>query len=411
MVDNIFLGDEIRSGLRIDRPREDRIVREQLAQLGRPLDPDAVVGTLRAGDRQVVEIAKALRRQPTLLILDEPTAALGQDEIAALANTLEGLRDRSMTILYVTHLIGEVFRLADHVTVLRDGDVVLSEGVAALRPETVISAIAPSNRGADPDHAVAPPRASPGLELEHYATPGIDPLTLTVAEGTIVGIFGLLGSGRTELLEGIYGIRPREGTIRVGGTPYDARSPHQALRAGVALVAGDRLRQSMFMRLTALDNLLLPLMKRLARLRLRNKRRELDEFSVIGSQINLLPHAPQAPAWTFSGGNQQKLAVGRWLMSAAGIRVLLLDEPTQGIDVGARGDLYRLIRRLAREEKKTIVFTSSDPDETLALADSILVLRAGAVDSVLERRDASSGVLLTRAHAESERQSLKADDE
>ena len=210
-----------------------------------------------------------------------------------------------MTILYVTHLIGEVFRLADHVTVLRDGDVVLSEGVAALRPETVISAIAPSNRGADPDHAVAPPGASPGLELEHYATPGIDPLTLTVAEGAIVGIFGLLGSGRTELLEGIYGIRPREGTIRVAGMPYDARSPHQALRAGVALVAGDRLRQSMFMRLTALDNLLLPLMKRLARLRLRNKRRELDEFSMIGSQINLLPHAPQAPAWTFSGGTSR----------------------------------------------------------------------------------------------------------
>ena len=397
--DNIFLGDEIRAGLRINRSRQRMIVTDQLERLGHPLDPDAIVGTLRAGDQQVVEIVKALRREPSLLILDEPTAALGQDEITALAETLKGLRDRAMTILYVTHLIGEVFRIADHVTVLRDGDVVLSESVAALQPEDVISAIAPSSRSGDKDPEVTQPTGPSSIELRSYATPGIEPLTLTVAAGEIVGIFGLLGSGRTELLEGIYGIRKREGEILIGGKLYNATSPARALRAGVALVAGERLRQSMFLRLTALDNLLLPHMRKLARFGLRVRQREQNEFASISNRISLTPSAPTFPAWTFSGGNQQKLAVGRWLASAAGVRVLLLDEPTQGIDVGARTDLYRLVRHLARNEQKAIMFTSSDPDETLALADKILVLCAGAVVAVVDPRETSAELLLMHAHS------------
>ena len=381
--DNIFLGDEIRAGLRIRRSRQRTIVSDHLERLGHPLDPDAIVGTLRAGDQQVVEIVKALRREPSLLILDEPTAALGQDEITALAETLNGLRERSMMILYVTHLIGEVFRIADYVTVLRDGEVVLSESVATLQPEEVISAIAPSIRsGGDPE--LTRLTGSSGLELRSYTTPGIEPLSLSVAAGEIVGVFGLLGSGRTELLEGIYGLRKRDGEVLIGGKHYSATSPAGALRAGVALVAGERLRQSMFLRLTALENLLLPHMRKLSRFRIRVRQRERSEFASISHRISLNPSAPNFPAWTFSGGNQQKLAVGRWLVSAAGVRVLLLDEPTQGIDVGARVDLYRLIRHLARNEQKAIMFTSSDPDETLALADRILVLCAGAVVAVVD---------------------------
>jgi ribose transport system ATP-binding protein len=400
VTDNVFLGDELRAGLRIDRSGQRKLVIEQLERLGRPLDPDAKVGELSSGDRQIVEIIKALRREPSLLILDEPTAALGQDEIKALGETLKGLRERAMAILYITHFIGEVFQLADYVTVLRDGEVVLGEAVAALESEQVIAAIAPSKRADDRDRAEAQPAGTtPELELVSYTTPGIAPLTLSVAGGEVVGIFGLLGSGRTELLEGIYGIRKREGKILLGGRPYGAKSPSAALRAGVALVAGERLRQSIFPRLTALDNLLLPHMKRLARRGLRVKRRERSEFASISARLGLVPSVPTLPAWTFSGGNQQKLAVGRWL-AAAGIRVLLLDEPTQGIDVGARGDLYRLVFDLARTERKAIIFTSSDPDETLALADRILVLRAGAVVVDMQRSDATAERLLTYAHSD-----------
>jgi ribose transport system ATP-binding protein len=411
VTDNVFLGDELRTGLRIDRPRERKIVVDELERLGHPLDPDKEIGRLSAGDQQVVEIIKALRREPSLLILDEPTAALGQDEITALAEMLKWLRDQAMAILYVTHLIGEVFLIADYVTVLRDGEVVLTEEVAALEPEQVISAIAPSRRVDDRDREDTQPAGPAEVELVSYTTPGIAPLTLTVNAGEIVGIFGLLGSGRTELLEGIYGIRKHEGTIRLGGKRYRAASPAEALRAGVALVAGERLRQSMFLRLTALDNLLLPHMKRLARYGVRVRSRERGEFDSISGRIGLAPNAPTLPAWTFSGGNQQKIAVGRWLASAAGVRVLLLDEPTQGIDVGARADLYRLVHHLAREERKAIIFTSSDPDETLALADRIVVLRAGAVVTVLSRNEATAERLLTYAHSASEQESIPLGDD
>ena len=400
VTDNVFLGDELRSGLRIDRAGQKKLVVEQLQRLGRPLDPDAKVGDLSSGDRQIVEIIKALRREPSLLILDEPTAALGQDEIKALAETLKWLREQAMAILYVTHFIGEVFLLADHVTVLRDGEVVLGEPVAQLEPEQVIAAIAPSKRADDRDREVAEPAGTTVLELVAYTTPGIAPLTLAAAGGEIIGIFGLLGSGRTELLEGIYGIRKREGTILLDGKRYGAKSPAEALRAGVALVAGERLRQSIFPRLSALDNLLLPHMKRLARRGIRVKRRERSEFASLSARLGLVPSTPSLPAWTFSGGNQQKLAVGRWLASAAGVRVLLLDEPTQGIDIGARGDLYHLLFNLARTEEKAIIFTSSDPDETLALADRILVLRAGTVVASLSRDDATAERLLTYAHSD-----------
>jgi ribose transport system ATP-binding protein len=397
IAENVFLGSELRSGVFVDRSRQKRVVLEQLERLGRRLDPDVRVQELRAGDRQIVEIVKALHFNPSALILDEPTAALGESEIAALAETLTALRDQGMTIMYVTHEIREVFAIGDYVTVLRDGHVVLSELVGDVTPDTVISAIAPTRQAVERTDA----GSSDGpvaIALSSYSTKGLAPLDLQVARGEVLGIFGLLGSGRTELLEGIYGIRRGEGTITVGGKPYRASSPAEALRFGLALVAGERLRQSMFLRLSALENLLMPHFQRFARRHFRSWKREKAEFERVGQRLRLFPNRADLAAETFSGGNQQKLAVGRWLAAGAEVQILLLDEPTQGIDVGARSDLYTLVRDLGYHERKTVLFTSSDPDETLMLADRIIVLRGGTVVKTVDQRDATSEMLLAYAH-------------
>ena len=188
------------------------------------------------------------------------------------------------------------------------------------------------------------------------------------------------------------------GTITVGGAPYVPRAPAEALRRGIALVAGDRRRQSVLDKLSALDNVLLPHFTRLSRTLRRRRSGERAAFEAVAEQVKLSPPDPRALGWAFSGGNQQKLAVGRWLAAAARVDLLLLDEPTQGIDVGARGDLYALLRKLAREDGKAIVFTSSDPAETMTIADRILVLRRGRIVASLAADACDERRLLTIAH-------------
>jgi ribose transport system ATP-binding protein len=237
------------------------------------------------------------------------------------------------------------------------------------------------------------------LELRGYSAPGVGPLDLSLDRGEILAVFGLLGSGRTELLEGIFGIqRMTTGELRLRGQQFRPRSPADALRKGVALVAGDRLRQSMLPAMSALDNVMLPHQRKLARFGARRKRRERAEFRSVAGRMRVEPPRADARAWTFSGGNQQKLAVGRWLTRAAGVDVLLLDEPTQGIDVGAREDLYGVLEDLARREGKAVLFTSSDPEEVEAIADRVIVLRNGRAVASQPNAGIGEQRLLALAH-------------
>jgi ribose transport system ATP-binding protein len=228
---------------------------------------------------------------------------------------------------------------------------------------------------------------------------GVGPASLSLHSGEVLGVFGLLGSGRTELLEGIYGSREiAGGVLRVQGREFEATSPSAALRAGIALVAGDRIRQSIFDKMSTMDNMLLPHLGRLSRWFARRVAAERALFRDTAKAIHLQPDDPNMRAWALSGGNQQKLAVGRWLAALEKIDVLLLDEPTQGIDVGARRDLYDLVRRIAREEGKAVLFTSSDPEETLSLADRVLILRRGQIVAELAREACNEQLILSIAH-------------
>jgi ribose transport system ATP-binding protein len=412
VADNIFLGSELRHGGRVDRRRQRAEAHELLARLGVTLDPRLLVSSLSPGTKQLVEIAKALRHEPKLLVLDEPTAALGEAEAHLVGERLLQLRESGLAIVYVTHLLGEVFEIADRVTVLRDGRTVLTAEVHGLTPAEVIATISPPTQGAAAAElsaattGAARPRASaqPVLALSRFSAPGVGPVDLVVRAGEIVGVFGLLGSGRTELVEGLYGTNGlTSGQVFVAGRPFEPRSPTRSLHAGLALVPAERVRQSIFAVMSALDNMLMPHFSRISGRLWRRRNRERTTFGRTASLLRLKPARPQPAAWTFSGGNQQKMVVGRWLASESDAKVLMLDEPTQGIDVGARADLYDLLREFADGDGHGVLFTSSDPEEVQALADHVHVLSRGTVVGLLHRPDIVPTRLLNLAHSVSGR--------
>ncbi len=405
VADNIFLGSERtgRGGV-LNRSEQLREAGELLSRLGARVDPRAPVASLSVGQQQLVEIAKAMRHRPRLLVLDEPTAALGEAEARILGRRLRGLRDSGLAILYVTHLLSEVFEIADRVTVLRDGRTVLSATLGELSPREVIGAIAPRRGAAAADRR--PVRRGEGaervLELAGFAAPGVGPIDLSVHAGEVVAVFGLLGSGRSELLEGLYGIRGRtEGRVTLAGAGYVPASAVASQQRGLALVPADRGRQGVFSSMSALDNMLLPHFGRLGRPWWRRRRREQACFADTARFLRLKPANPRALARTYSGGNQQKLVVGRWLAEGSDARVLLLDEPTQGIDVGARADLYDLARQFVARSGRGVLFTSSDPEEVQALADRALVLVRGRIVAQLEGDEIAPETLLDLAHGAS----------
>jgi ribose transport system ATP-binding protein len=401
VVDNVFLGSEQTGfGYRLDRRAEARAADMALAELGAGLKTSTPVAALSVGQKQLVEIAKAMRHEPKLLVLDEPTAALGEAEARALGQQLRRLRDAGLAILYVTHLLGEVFDIADKVTVLRDGRTVLSSPTTELGRDEVIRAIAPrggavarertEDRGAE---------AESQLSLRSFTVPGVGPIDLEVGVGEVLGIFGLLGSGRSELLEGLYGIRGKTGgEVRLADKSFTPRSASRSLRRGLALVPADRGSQSILADMTALDNMLLPHFGKVGRPLWRARRRERAAFEATAGLLRLKPPIAGSPARNYSGGNQQKLVVGRWLTDSSEVRMLLLDEPTQGIDIGARADLYELVRSFARGEDRAVLFTSSDPDEVEALADRVLVLVRGRIVAELSGEQITSERMLDLAH-------------
>ncbi|KAA9085006.1 sugar ABC transporter ATP-binding protein [Microbacterium radiodurans] len=381
VAENLFIGQErTRVGI-VRRGEQRRLARAALATIGaHGIDPDMRVGALPIGQRQMVEIAKVLQRDARLLILDEPTAALSRDEAARLGELVRELAGRGIAILYVTHLLGEVLKLADQATVMRNGRTVWSARGAEITRASLVGAIS-DGHGATHEPP-APPRSddTPALAVRGLAAPGLGPIDLTVAPGEIVACYGLIGSGRTRFLNTIFGRLPRTaGTVSVDGMPRDATSPRQALRGGIALVPGDRAREGLFAALSAVDNTVVEASARLGRGGFRSPRAERGVFDRVATWLALRPHAPALPAGRFSGGNQQKILLGRWVNDSARTRVILLDDPTQGVDVGARKDIYDAVKRLAADRGIGVVVATNEPEEVMDLAHRALVFSRGAV--------------------------------
>jgi ribose transport system ATP-binding protein len=396
VAENLFLGQEMTRGGLVRRGEQREQARAALERVGGGgIDPDTRVGVLPIGQRQLVEIAKAVHRNAKLLILDEPTAALSKAEAEQLGELVLELRRSGIAILYVTHLLGEVLKLADEVTVMKNGRSVWSADRPGITKQALIQAIS-DGHGASNDRP-APPRVGdePALAVAKLTGAGLGPIDLTVRAGEIIACYGLIGSGRTRFLNTLFGrVRADGGSISVDGTPRLVDSPIAALRAGISLVPGDRAREGLFASLPALDNTVINAMRPLSKGGFRSQKAERGVFERVAGWLDLRPLVSDLPAGRFSGGNQQKILLGRWVNDAARTRVLLLDDPTQGVDVGARKDIYDAIKRMAADRGIGILVATNEADEVMDLAHRCLLFRGGAIVDDIDVGSTSADALL-----------------
>jgi ABC-type sugar transport system ATPase subunit len=383
VAENVFLGRLPRRGGIVDWAAMRRGAAAALGRLDVAIDPDRIVGELSVADQQLVEIAKAIAGEATLLILDEPTTALGPGEIAVLHRVLRGLRAQGAAILYVSHRLDEVVELVDCVTVMRDGRVVSTAAETPVTVEGIVRAMI----GAAGEHypKAAHATAAPLLELRDVRTGNrVAGASLTLHRGEVLGLGGVLGSGRTEIARAIFGLDPLTGgEIRLAGRPVAFGSPAEAVAAGVALVPENRKADGLFFNFAGLANLSVARLDRLGRAGLIDLARERALGRDLIGRLAITPEAEERPVGLLSGGNQQKIVIGRWLF--AGAEVFLLDEPTQGIDVGAKAAVYRLIGELT-EAGKGVILISSDHDELIALSDRIAIVSHGRIAAIRPAR-------------------------
>ena len=401
---NIFLGRESRSWLGILNQREmDDRAAALLAELDTNISPRAPVSTLRVGDQQLVEIAKALSLQSDILIMDEPTSALTESEVARLYRVIDKLRTRGVTILYISHKMNEVFQLADRITVLRDGKFVQTVN----RTDTTPRAIAHLMVGRDlvPRKKHSTERAAAVvLETRHLslASPGhsrgwrLHDVNLKLHRGEILGIAGLMGAGRTELLECLFGAShlPPQGEILLEGSPRRFGHPSQAMQAGIAMVTEDRKRLGLFTHMTVRENITVCALSNVSSAGIIGPGRETAAAMSQIKSMSVKTASPEAMITTLSGGNQQKCIIGRWMLTNP--KVLLLDDPTRGVDIGAKAELYLLMEQLAADGMAIIV-TSSELPELLTVSDRILVLSEGVLTGEFSRSEATEQGIMEAA--------------
>jgi ribose transport system ATP-binding protein len=401
---NIFLGRELRTPLGfLDQAAMDQRAAELLRQLECQIDPRAAVRQLRVGDQQLIEIAKALSLATGILIMDEPTSALTESEVARLFRVIDRLRARGVTVLYISHKLDEVFRLADRIAVLRDGRLV----DVLDRRQTDARAVTHLMVGREIEETDLSSPRQPGetvLEVEHLWLPWpgharewrLEDISFSLQRGEILGVAGLMGAGRTELLECLFGAsadRPA-GRIRVDGRDVSFEHPAEAREAGIALVTEDRKRLGLFAQMSVGQNITLCTLDQLLQQGLLSRRREDQRAETVIAQLDVKTSGVDAPITSLSGGNQQKAIIGRWLLTDP--KILLLDDPTRGIDVGAKAELYRLMDQLCRQGLG-IIITSSELPELLVLCDRILVLCEGRQTGEFSRAEATEHRIMEAA--------------
>jgi ribose transport system ATP-binding protein len=388
VLDNVFLGR--RESVRWDAPARRQELRELCERIGYDLEPDEAVGKLSVGARQMVAILQSLAREPSLVLLDEPTAALSPTERDILFRSVRRLREQGTTFIYVSHFLDEILDLTDHLTVLRDGQVVVDEETSATTEQQLVTAIVGDRLAGIGESAPTPagPLGEPLLTVENLSSPGhFGPVSFTVRAGEVVGLAGLLGSGRTELLEAVFGAdATASGMVRIGDRTLRGHSPRRAVRAGLALVPEDRSRQGLLRDWEIWRNISLPYLPSMSWRSLvpdRDRERGLAGRAV--TDLRIAAGSAEMPVGELSGGNAQKVVFAKWLYGPA--KVFLLDEPSAGVDIGAKADIIGLIRSLAAAGKAVLI-VSSEFEELRSACDRMLVMRRGQI--VAERSAAAT---------------------
>jgi len=396
IAENIFMGRQPVD--RIGRIQYDAMRREVdglLASLGVDLRADQLVRGLSIADQQVIEIAKALSLNANVLIMDEPTAALSLPEVERLFAIVRKLRERDVAILFITHRLDEVFALTQRVTIMRDGAKVFDGLTADLTTEAIVAKMV----GRDLETFYPKAERPPGevrLSVRGLTRVGVfKDISFDVRAGEIVALAGLVGAGRSEVARAIFGIDPLDaGEIMIGGQRLSAGSPAAAVRAGLALVPEDRRQQGLALELSIARNASMTVLGRLVKHGLITARSETALANRWGTRLRLKAGDPNAPVGTLSGGNQQKVVLGKWL--ATGPKVLIIDEPTRGIDVGAKAEVYSALAELVREGMAVLMISSELP-EVLGMADRVLVMHEGRISADIARAEADEERIMAAA--------------
>ncbi|WP_040165886.1 sugar ABC transporter ATP-binding protein [Microbacterium gorillae] len=399
VTENIFMGRQPTGALgRIDRSAMRHEVERLFTRLGVTIDPDRPAEGLSIADQQVIEIAKAVALDAKLLIMDEPTAALSGVEVDRLFAIARSLRDEGRGLIFISHRFDEVFGLCDTVTVMRDGAYIATNAIA----DTTVDAIVRQMVGREVGDLFPKSPTQVGevmLSVDSLTMPGVfHDISFDVRAGEIVALAGLVGAGRSEVARAVFGVDPyRSGTVTVQGTTVPGGSPIAAMRAGIALVPEDRRKQGLVVEDGVGRNITLAIRRTLSRFGLITTGMENRAAREWASRLEVKTYALDSVAATLSGGNQQKVVLAKWLATEPD--VLIIDEPTRGIDVGTKSEVHRLLSELAGQGM-AILMISSELPEVLGMADRILVMREGRITAEIDRKDATSeNVMFAATHA------------
>ena len=397
IAENIAMAVESSSAWRrLDWKARAQLASGLLARAGATLDPEKLVGSLSMPEQQIVEIAKALGTEARILIMDEPTASLSDREVESLFRVVALLRGQGVGIIYISHRLEEISTIADRVTVLRDGHTITTREMKDVDRAELIRLMVGRELS-----AVFPKRAVPigeiALQAVHLGSraAGIHDITFEVRRGEILGIAGLVGSGRTQLAETLFGLTPADsGEVRLGGSAFHIASPAEAIRRGIGYVPEDRRQHGVVLEMPIMANVSLANLAEVSRGGLISEARERALAERYIGQLRVKTQSAYAEAGSLSGGNQQKVALARWLATKPA--VLILDEPTQGVDVGSKSEIHTLMCDLA-EAGMAIIMISSELPEILGMSDRIAVMHAGTIAGFLSRAEATQQKILSLA--------------
>lgn len=392
--ENVYFGCELMKNGLLDYEQMNRKTREQFEEIGMNLNPKMRIQNMGIAQQQLVEIVKAISKNARLIIMDEPSAPLTEQETETLHRIVRQLKEKGITIIYISHRMEEIFEICDRVSVFRDGEYISTSMVSETSREALIADMVGREMG-----ETFPERGNVSsesiMEINHLCNARLHDVCLKLRKGEILGIGGLVGAGRTELLRAVYGAdKVDEGEIILKGKGVKVTSPAAALRNSIALLPEDRKQQGVIMGMNIRHNISLAILDRLTRLNVIKKKQEEEICNKLVNDLSIKISSLQQPVKNLSGGNQQKVVLAKCL--ATNCDVLFIDEPTRGIDVGAKQEIYKIMRQLA-DNGTSIIMVSSEMSELIGMSDRIIVMREGRIVKELEPEEYSQEVILNYA--------------
>lgn len=398
-AENVFLGEKTSNGMFVNSKEQERRAKELFDSLGVDIDPKAIVGTMSPARQQIIEIAKAVSKNAKVIIMDEPTAPLTVSEVQLLFRIIRDLKDKGVTIIYISHRLEELFAIGDRISVMRDGQYVGTRNVNEVDQQQLISMMV----GRELIQTCPPRNAEKGeeiLRVEHLSGNGVTDVTFSLHRGEVLGFGGLVGAGRTELMQVIFGACPKDsGEIYINGQRVEINHPSQAIQNGIGLVPEDRKAQGAFLNQTIQWNSSINNIKNISKLSFVNESKEREIAQDYEQKFNIKTPSLKQLVVNLSGGNQQKVVLAKTM--AANSEVIIFDEPTRGIDVGAKQEIYTLINELV-EKGKAVLLVSSDMPELLGMCDRVLVMAEGRQAGIVDKKDFTQEHILTLASSQPE---------